>query len=54
MKTAYVKVILGFFSGRSITTLESKDRQWEDDEEKSSNVHAENKDCNKYSLDSDE
>lgn len=34
MKTAYVQVILGLFSGRNITTPESRDRQWEDNEEK--------------------
>lgn len=54
-RQACVKVILQFSSGTNIITPENKDPDsGEEEEEKNSNVHSENKECNKYSLDSDE
>lgn len=48
------KLSLGFSLEETLLPQRVKTDSGENDEEKKSNVYSENKDCNKYPLDSDE
>lgn len=49
-----LKLSLGFSLEETLLPQRVKTDSGENDEEKNSNVYSENKDCNKYPLDSDE